>query len=96
MGYGWPGNIRELEHTLEHAFIVSRSETIGMEALPMYFKLPGDTGQDTPIRPRKTDIGSVLSALERSAGNKSKAAGLLGISRQTLYRMLSQNRSTGR
>ncbi|MBI4949826.1 MAG: sigma 54-interacting transcriptional regulator [Deltaproteobacteria bacterium] len=96
MGYGWPGNIRELEHTLEHAFIVSRSETIGMEALPMYFKLPGETGQDRPIRPRKTDIGSVLSALERSAGNKSKAAGLLGISRQTLYRMLSQNRSTGR
>lgn len=95
MGYGWPGNIRELEHTLEHAFIVSRSETIGMEALPMYFKLPGDTGQ-MPLRPRKTDIGSVLSALERSAGNKSKAAGLLGISRQTIYRMLSQNRSTGR
>lgn len=92
MGYSWPGNIRELEHTLEHAFIVSRSETIGMEALPMYFKLPMDRGGHASARPRKADIASVLRAIERSGGNKSKAAKLLDISRQTLYRLLSQNR----
>ncbi len=96
MGYGWPGNIRELEHTLEHAFIVSRSETIGMEALPMYFKLPVDRGGHASARPRKADLDSVLRAIERAAGNKSKAAKLLSISRQTLYRLLSQGRSAGR
>lgn len=95
MGYSWPGNIRELEHTLEHAFIVSRSETIGMEALPMYFKLPMGRGHAT-ARARKAEIDSVLRAIERAGGNKSKAAKLLGISRQTLYRLLSQDRSAKR
>lgn len=96
MGYSWPGNIRELEHTLEHAFIVSRSETIGMEALPMYFNLPAARGGHASPRPRKADVDSILGAIERAAGNKSKAAKLLGISRQTLYRLLSQDRSAKR
>ncbi len=88
--YNWPGNIRELEHTLEHAFILCRRNTITIDDLPIDFKdLVGN--QELFSRAMKIDEPqALLQALEKAAWNKAKAARLLGISRRTIYRKIEE------
>lgn len=88
--YPWPGNVRELEHAMEHAFVLCRSRFISVEHLPLELK-------EHPIYPKlyskkntPLKLQTILEALEKTAGNKTKAARLLGISRKTIYRKLSQ------
>lgn len=86
MKYHWPGNIRELEHSLEHAFILCRKSIISPEDLPEDFKdmLNGNelNNWDNP------DI--IIETLVKSEGNKCRASKMLGISRQTLYRRMKE------
>jgi len=87
MRYGWPGNIRELKHAIEHAFILCRGLNIEMGHLPL------------ELRSEMHDAGSgynggnvtphdLQRALREAGGNKAKAARALGISRQTIYRKI--------
>ena len=91
MMYHWPGNIRQLENILEHAFVLCRRNVITPRELPSDF-MPG-----TAARPAGGDdedgsaeIRAIREALEQTEYNKSEAARLLGISRRTLYRKLAQ------
>jgi len=82
----WPGNVRELEHTLEHAFILCHGDqdTIIFDHLPLDLKNLG-------FREQKNDsCRSILQALEKTHWNKTEAARLLGISRQSLYRKMKK------
>ncbi len=89
MEYMWPGNIRELEHTLEHAFILCRHSMITVENLPPDFRII--SGTRAPLIKEETDYTQeILKALEKTGGNKAKAARLLGISRRTLYRKMEE------
>ena len=84
--YAWPGNIRELQHAIEHAFVVCREPEIGMAHLPRELR-------DTPPPETSTLTGEaagILAALERAGGNKARAARLLGISRRTIYRKIDE------
>jgi PAS domain S-box-containing protein len=86
--YHWPGNIRELQSTLQYALIKSKGRNIQRHHLPMELQ------QRTTKKPsrgpsRKLDVQRVQDALTRSGGNKAKAARLLGVGRATLYRFLS-------
>jgi PAS domain S-box-containing protein len=85
MEYGWPGNVRELIHTLEHAFVVCRKPTIDVSDLPPEFR-----ERHAPHEPLARSAGSekdlIVEALAKTGGNKARAARLLGISRQTIYR----------
>jgi PAS domain S-box-containing protein len=83
MEYSWPGNVRELEHALEHAFIICNRETIVVDHLPLELKLLRYGG-------RQNDDYSytILNALEQTRWNKTAAARLLGMSRQSLYRKI--------
>lgn len=87
MNYTWPGNIRELEHTMEHAFILCHQNIITAEHLPLNFK---DTAQSnkTPSEDTEEESQSIIQALEQALWNKAKAARLLGMSRRTLYRKI--------
>ncbi|HEU4382857.1 MAG TPA: sigma-54 dependent transcriptional regulator [Anaeromyxobacteraceae bacterium] len=95
--YRWPGNIRELRNVVERAFILHANvDELRPEHLPP--ELRGDSGRG-PAKPAPAvpaeglvleDVEKRLirEALERSSGNQSKAARLLGISRDTLrYRL---------
>ncbi|MBI5741750.1 MAG: sigma 54-interacting transcriptional regulator [Nitrospirae bacterium] len=92
MEYSWPGNIRELEHTLEHSFILCRQHTIAVEHLPLELstlnseEIPPSNNEGEDI----DDPQIIFHALEKTAWNKSKAAQLLGISRRSIYRKIKE------
>jgi two-component system, NtrC family, response regulator HydG len=95
LGHPWPGNVRQLEHTLEHAFVLCRNRVITLDHLPPDFL----NGVEPLIpRPRNTpqdELAAILQALEQTAGNKAKAARLLGIDRKTLYRKMEKLQVNG-
>ncbi|MFO7657192.1 MAG: sigma-54 dependent transcriptional regulator [Bacteroidales bacterium] len=83
--YLWPGNIRELKHTIEKAVILADTGTLG----PDDFYLSHQTGQKekTTSSHRLEDIEAraISDTLRICGGNMSKAALMLDISRTTLY-----------
>ncbi|HET6516484.1 MAG TPA: sigma-54-dependent Fis family transcriptional regulator [Thermodesulfovibrionales bacterium] len=86
MEYPWPGNIRELEHAIEHAFILSRQNIIVVDDLDSELKDLSRSPMPSLNNTKDTDQQALLQALEKAGGNKSKAARLLGISRRTVHR----------
>lgn len=89
-GYSWPGNVRELRNVLERAIILSGDGPIERGHIMIPGERP-DAGGDglSALVGRKSlkEIERTLIelALEKTGGNKSRAAGLLGITRRTLY-----------
>jgi Nif-specific regulatory protein len=90
----WPGNIRELEHCIESAVVLCESETVTPDhlALPGVARTPAPQSQGpSAFRPRpleEVEREHVLRTLESVSGNRSQAADLLGIGRNTLLRKL--------
>jgi DNA-binding NtrC family response regulator len=84
----WPGNVRELEKALRHG--VERCRGRVLEAGDLLMSAEGRAMADGLEAVRLQDVVEqhVLRVLKNCAGNKLRAAELLGISRSTLYRML--------
>jgi DNA-binding NtrC family response regulator len=104
--YHWPGNIRELENALERIVIVKGSGTVGFADLPSQIRTPRDAmpmRRAIPELPQDgTDLRAMLEAvedrmigeaLERTGGNKNRAAELLGLNRTTLVEKLRRKRT---
>ncbi len=97
MTYPWPGNVRELRNVCERLSILLAGKTIEENNLPPEFvasvapAAPQSVGIQLPeqgIDLEQVEIELIRQALERTNGNRSRAAKLLGISRDTLlYRM---------
>ncbi len=88
MDYNWPGNIREMEHAIEHAFILCHQKTITIDHLPPTFET-FFASKITFLKNKEVDEKQViLEALEKSAWNKTLASKLLGISRRNIYRKI--------
>jgi DNA-binding NtrC family response regulator len=101
----WPGNIRELEHVIERAYVLCNGDTITTDHLPAEILTSEPEPQAaietaapaaiahhaaTPsLMESGSEVERLLEALRRTAGNKAKAARLLGIDRSTLYRKIS-------
>ncbi|HOU03393.1 MAG TPA: sigma-54 dependent transcriptional regulator [Bacteroidales bacterium] len=87
--YSWPGNIRELQHTLEKAVILSESDILRPE--DFYLKTI-DISEKSKTLPTLEEMERQLihQALEINKGNYSAAAEKLGITRQTLYNKLKK------
>lgn len=89
----WPGNVRELSNCLERALIFAEKEYLEPSDLLIYTPPPIISTQQLQIPLEGISLEEVekkliISALEKSNGNKSKAARLLGLSRDTLrYRL---------
>lgn len=88
--YPWPGNIRELEHALEHAFVLCNGPVITLEHLPPEIQ-EAWTGEDAREKGTPLTAADLRHALDQAQGNKARAARLLGISRQSLYEQISKN-----
>jgi two-component system, NtrC family, response regulator HydG len=98
----WPGNVRQLQHAIEHAFVVSGPDArvIGLQDLPEDILTPPTTQPDpaSPAEPTPTappaspqdEAQQVRDALDRTGGNKTQAARLLGITRAGLYKKLKR------
>jgi transcriptional regulator of acetoin/glycerol metabolism len=92
MRYPWPGNIRELEHVIEHACIICHGDVITVADLPREIlaeqnSFPVESTPSSLSLPQKLTLEEALAL---SNGNKSRAARLLGISRRTVYRHLGE------
>jgi DNA-binding NtrC family response regulator len=81
--YSWPGNIRELEHTIEKAVILC--DGIKIKPDDILFKPAKKANIQFPDTIEDMEKQMILNALEKCDGNYSNAAIKLGITRQTLY-----------
>ena len=97
LDYGWPGNVRELRNVCERLCILLAGCHIDEEHLPEDIAhTPEQWGEfilpDEGVELEKLEIGLIQQALDRTHDNRSRAARLLGISRDTLlYRMQKYN-----
>jgi two-component system response regulator AtoC len=90
--YSWPGNVRELENTIERAMVLCESEVIGKEDLPERIRDADDTVQahlasgELSIKKTVRAIEEILikKALEKTKGNRTRAAEILEISHRAL------------
>ncbi|HLX57979.1 MAG TPA: sigma 54-interacting transcriptional regulator [Ktedonobacteraceae bacterium] len=119
--YSWPGNIRELENTLERVTYLMPKSTIGVEDLPFElqqsaeraetinlslssskYPSPAESRRQTSLpftngmnksaalkeQSSQAEMQAIIQALQASAGQVTRAAALLGISRTTLWRKM--------
>jgi two-component system response regulator PilR (NtrC family) len=93
MGYPWKGNVRELEHVIESAMILSEGEILTVRDLPR-----GDVGESVPRNEslrelnRQSERQHIMAVLTQTQFDKRKAARILGISLASLYRKLGERR----
>ena len=90
MHYGWPGNIRELENAIEHAFILCRGGLITLIHLPDPLRSLAGSGEGFPTGLTLAEIEArvIIEALSRNDGKKTAAARELGINKTTLWRKM--------
>ena len=90
--YDWPGNIRELQNTIERLKILSENNEIKLEDIPFSIRVPknrsemNDFTMDMPLE--EMEKNHILRTLTYNHGNKTKTAQSLGITIKTLYNKL--------
>jgi two-component system response regulator HydG len=98
LAYDWPGNVRELRNCVERAVTLSHGELVEVQDLPRKVRdfQPGhvlvagdDPNELWPLE--EVERRYIARVIKACAGNKSKAARVLGIGRKTLYRHLESN-----
>jgi len=96
--YEWPGNVRELENAVTRAALLARGGVLSSEDFAL---TPSATDSPERISQDKLELDAVerhhvRTVLDRTEGNKSEAARLLGISRPRLNRLIDRHGLAGR
>jgi two-component system response regulator HydG len=91
--YDWPGNIRELQNTIERLKILAENNEIRLDDVPFTIRMPKHKGEssndfsiDLPLE--EVEKNHILRSLTYHHGNKTKTAQTLGITIKTLYNKL--------
>lgn len=105
-GYNWPGNVRQLRTAVEHGVVMCTGTEVQPADLPEYLSTPATAPQAAEIMRGSTDFEletapslnlqyierrAIRLALQRTGGNRSAAAELLGINRRTLQRKMNES-----
>lgn len=101
LAYPWPGNVRELRTAIEHGVVMSNDPQIDTRHLPGFLLDPAAPAKPAASSKNSLDdpaelnlhvleTNAIRAALAASAGNRTHAAELLGLSRRTLQRKLKE------
>jgi DNA-binding NtrC family response regulator len=94
MSYEWPGNVRQLEHTLMNAVVLAEGDILDEDDFTLESPLAVVGAPPEPVRSAEEsdrhgrEREEILAALARVNWNKSRAAAELGMPRRTFYRRL--------
>jgi len=89
--YGWPGNVREIENCVKRAAIMSEGPHITLEDLGLPPGAPQAENIDLRDARNAAEYRVMVKALARTGGNIARASELLGVSRPTLYDLMSHH-----
>jgi PAS domain S-box-containing protein len=94
--YSWPGNIRELEHAIEHAFVFVKGPVITLSHLPELLEKARPVNAHEPRRSSgrylwEDEKIAIENILQKTKGNRHEAARILGISRTSLWRKMKSH-----
>ena len=88
--YSWPGNIRELDHTIERAVLLARGDNISPGDLALQPAAAGSAARLDELSLEEVERVLIQKALSKHGGNVTLAANALGLSRSALYRRLQR------
>ncbi|HET9533573.1 MAG TPA: sigma-54 dependent transcriptional regulator [Blastocatellia bacterium] len=97
--YPWPGNVRELENVIERAVALTKGTSLTPGDLPNRIRTSGEStaiitrSSEQRLTLRELEREYIVEVLRQTAGNKSRAAEILGLDRRTLYRKLDEYRA---
>jgi two-component system response regulator HydG len=91
----WPGNVRQLRNVIERALVIAKGPLITLNDLPSEFRWASSSESPevqvrlgTTIEDAEREL--ITRTIEFAGGNKTRAAGILGISAKTLYNKLER------
>jgi PAS domain S-box-containing protein len=94
LNYNWPGNVRELQNVLQQVINLVNDVELTVDYLPESFQTAEtkavDSGVKSALSIEEAEQRTIINALKVSGGNVSKAARILGIGRNTLYRKMGK------
>ncbi|NWF94468.1 MAG: sigma 54-interacting transcriptional regulator [Syntrophaceae bacterium] len=95
LNYDYPGNVRELENIIEHAFVLCKKDVIDVDCLPKELTRSSvETDTSLPLKEEspfeKAEAEVIEKTLKKHRGNRKKTAQELGIDRTTLWRKIKK------
>jgi len=90
LNYNWPGNVRELENKIKRAVIMTEGTKILQDELDLSNVASSDESFNLRQVREKAERNAITHALNMTGNNIAKAAELLGVSRPTLYDLMSK------
>ena len=92
--YAWPGNVRELANSIERAVVLTENRKLRREDFPLALMLGGESSRlalPTDVMPLKEmERQMIVRALEKTGGNRTQAAEILGIAVRTLRNKINE------
>ena len=87
--HSWPGNVRELQHVVERAIVMASGHVLEADDIE-FSRMAEQAPPPEILNLEELERNAIMTAIGRSNGNLSQAAGLLGITRFTLYRKIEK------
>ena len=89
LSHTWPGNVRELQHVVERAIVMASGHVLEADDIE-FSRMAEQAPPPEILNLEELERNAIMTAIGRSNGNLSQAAGLLGITRFTLYRKIEK------